>query len=99
MRGRYKFQMPKAGNGDVLFLNKWVRFARADKAAISEAQTPTYYVEVVPSFTHCRWMHTSVIRQECATLIRFVNYSPHKTTDRRHTDVAVVCWLPKFHDF
>ena len=30
--GGDKFKLPKAGNGDVFFLNKRVRFARADKA-------------------------------------------------------------------
>ena len=47
-----KFKLPNAGNGNVFFPNKRVRFARADKAValqyhISEAQTPTY-VEVLP---------------------------------------------------
>ena len=38
----------------------------------SEAQTPTYvYEEVLPSFTHCRWMNTNTARQEYATLIKF----------------------------
>ena len=36
----------------------------------SEAQTPTY-VEVLPSFTRCRWMNTRTARQEYATLINF----------------------------
>ena len=51
--GDTKFKLPKAGNGNVFFTNKRVRFARADKAVAlqstttSEAQTPTY-VEVLP---------------------------------------------------
>ena len=36
----------------------------------SEAQTPTY-VEVLPSFTHYRWMNTNIAQQEHATLIKF----------------------------
>ena len=31
-RGDTKFKLPKAGNGNVFFPNKRVRFARADKA-------------------------------------------------------------------
>ena len=30
--GDTKFKLPKPGNGNVFFLNKRVRFARADKA-------------------------------------------------------------------
>ena len=30
--GDTKFKLPKAGNGNVFFTNKRVRFARADKA-------------------------------------------------------------------
>ena len=40
-------KLPEAGNGNVFFPNKRVRFARADKAVAlqyhtSETQTPTY---------------------------------------------------------
>ena len=43
-----KFKLPRAGNGNVFFLDTWVRFAREGKAVAlqyttnSEAQTPTY---------------------------------------------------------
>ena len=30
--GDSKFKLPKTGNGNVFFQNKWVIFARADKA-------------------------------------------------------------------
>ena len=39
--------------------------------------TPTY-VEVLLLFTHCRWMNTSIARQECATLSL---YTMPRTTD------------------
>ena len=50
--GDTKFKLPKAGNGNVFFPNKRVRFARAEKLQLystttSDAQTLTY-VEVLP---------------------------------------------------
>ena len=54
----------------------------------SEAQTPTYYVEVLPSFTHCQRMNTNTARQEYATLIPgTVLYTMFRTTHRLRTDV------------
>ena len=44
----------------------------------SETQTPTY-VEVSLSFTHCRWMNTSTVRQEC-TILSFA-YDVQTTAD------------------
>ena len=38
--GDTKFKLPKAGNGNVFFTNKRVRFARADKAV-----APQYHNE------------------------------------------------------
>ena len=56
-----------------------------------EAQTPTY-VEVLPSFAHCRWMNTNTARQEYASPARIrysskVLYTMLRTTDTLCTDV------------
>ena len=56
-----------------------------------EAQTPTY-VEVLPSFAHCRWMNTNTARQEYASpaRIRYSNkvlYTMFRTPRRLCTDV------------
>ena len=79
MRGRYKFKLPKAGNGNVLrsifFLHVGEICKRRQRKLLlysttnREAQTPTY-VEVLPSFAHCRWMNTNTARQEHASPAR-----------------------------
>ena len=33
--GDTKFELPKAGNGNVFFLGTWVRFAREGKAVVA----------------------------------------------------------------
>ena len=102
MGGRYKIQIPKGWKWRCIFSQQVGEICKSRQScsstlATSEAQTPTY-VEVVPSFAHCRWMNTSSARQESATLIS-CTLQCVQTTDRRRTDVAVVCWLPKFHEF
>ena len=76
--GDTKFKLPKAGNGNVFFLDTWVGLQEKAKLLLysttnNEAQTPTY-VEVLPSFTHCRWMNTNTTRQQYATLKSVVHH-------------------------
>ena len=46
----------------------------------SGVQTPKY-VEVLPSFTHCRWMNTNTARQEYTSLIKFCTLCLELQTD------------------
>ena len=70
-----RLKLPKAGNGNVLRSIFFLHVGEICKSRQSccssttnrEAQTPTY-VEVLPSFAHCRWMNTNTARQEYATL-------------------------------
>ena len=101
MRGTYKIEIAE-WKWPPIFQNKRVRLQEQTSwsstvvlLSPSEAQTPTY-VGVLLLFTHCRWMNTSTARQECAALSL---YTTCRITDRRRTDVVVVCWLPKFHGF
>ena len=90
--GDTKFKLPKAENGNVFFLTR-VRFARQEKAKLllysttnSKAHTKVcMYVEVLPSFTHCRWMNTNTARQENATLIKFCTLC-----SEQHTGAALI---------
>ena len=64
-------------------------------------QTPTY-VEVLPSFAHCRWMNTNTALRKYASpaRIRYSNkvlYTMFRTAHRLCSDVFSVCWLPNFH--
>ena len=43
-------------------------------------------------------MNTSTTRQEYY-YSNNVLYTMYRTIDRRRTDIVVICWLPKFHDF
>ena len=82
----YAGEIPKSGNGNVFFLNKWVRFAREDKTVATystttcKTQTPTF-VEVLPLFTPCWWMNTSTARQEYTTLVKFCTLCTELQTD------------------
>ena len=105
----YAGEIRNSGNGNVFFLNKWVRFAREDKAVALQyhyQRTNTNVLLVCGGFTFVhalsmdRWMdeHKHSPARICYT--NKVLYTTYRNTDRRHTDVVVVvCWLPKFHDF
>ena len=73
----YVGEIQNFGNDNVFFLDTGEICKRRQSCKLllyrttnSEAQTPTY-VEVIPSFTHCRWTNTNTARQEYATLIKF----------------------------
>ena len=70
----------------MFFKNNWVRFARADKAVAlqyyHQSSADTNDVEILLSFTHCRWMNTSIARQESATL-SFVHLQNYRWTPHR----------------
>ena len=81
-------KVPNENSHQVLKTRR-VRYARADELELyssstvlftSKAQAPTYYVEVLLLFTHCRWMNTSTPRQECATLSFYTTSrtAPHR---------------------
>ena len=92
--GDTKFKLPKAGNGNVFFPNKRVRFARSDKAVALQYhnQRSTDTNNVCGGFTLGvivgRWTQAQPGKNECATPIIFVHYV-HNTTGRRRTDVVV----------
>ena len=81
-------KVPNENSHQVLRTRR-VGYARADELELyssstalftSKAQAPTYYVEVLLLFTHCRWMITSTPRQECATLSLYTTSrtAPHR---------------------
>ena len=69
-------------NSHQVFKTRRVRYARVDELELyssssttvftSKAQTPTYYVEVLLLFTHCRWMKTQA--QPAMRYSKFVHY-------------------------
>ena len=93
--GDTKFNLPKAGNGNVFFPNKRVRFARADKAvALQYHNQWSTDTNVCGGFTLGvivgRW--TQAQPGKNALLQSFLYTTTCRTTGRRRTDV-VVDWL------
>ena len=98
MRGRYIMKLPN-GNGHLFFKTRGqTSWSSTVVYFTSEAQAPTYYVEVfLLLFKHCRWMifehkHSPVRMRYSSSF-----YTTCRMTNRRRTDV--VGWLPKFHGF
>ena len=92
--GDTKFKLPKAGNGNVFFPNKRVRFARADKAvALQYHNQWSTDTNVCGGFTLGvivgRWTQAQPGKN---ALLQSFLYTTCKTTGRRRTDV-VVYWL------
>ena len=72
-------------NSHRVFKTRRVRYAKADELElyISSSTSPVkrrhqLMLEVLLLFTHCRWMNTSTVRRECATLSL---YTTSRTTD------------------
>ena len=92
--GDTKFKLPKAGNGNVFFPNKRVRFVRADKAAALQYHNQwSTDTNVCGGFTLGvivgRWTQAQPGKN---ALLQSFLYTTCSTTGRRRTDV-VVYWL------
>ena len=86
----YAGEMQKLKMATYFFLTRGLDLHKKAKLLLytttNSAQTPTYVVEVIHSFTHCRWMYTNTARQEYATQTKVCTLCTQLQTDA--TDIS-----------